>query len=140
MLLRALSSLSASVCSEVACLLAPTLLHLELDLVLLLLTSCLLSLQLHSIRFLHFLAIFRFLLFHLCTMLLALQACRKRLDHSLSLPAENWNCFIKASPHVHFVHSVVHVQLDHCSISSISDVRILFVQHHKVSSSADFLH
>ena len=38
------------------------------------------------------------------------------------------------------VHSVVHVQLDHCSISSISNVRILSIQHNNVSSSDDFLH
>ena len=68
---------------------------------------------------------------HLCTMLPALQACRKRLDHSLSLPAENWTCFIEANPHVHCVHTIVHVQLDHCSVTSISDVRfaLLNVMH-----------
>ena len=77
--------------------------------------------------------IFRFLLFHLCTMLPALQACRKRFDHSLSLPAENWTCFIKTNPHVHCVHSVVHVQLHHCSVSNVSNVRILFIHHDNVS-------
>ena len=64
--------------------------------------------------------------------------CRKRLDHLLSLPAENWTCFIEANPHVHCVHTIVHVQLDHCSVSSISNVRILFIQHHDGSSSDNF--
>ena len=54
--------------------------------------------RLHSILSLHFVAFFLYLLFHLCTMLPALQACRKRLDHSLCLPAENWTCFIEANP------------------------------------------
>ena len=76
---------------------------------------------------------------HLCTMLPALQACRKRLDHSLSLPAENWTCFIEANPHVHRAHTVAHVQLDHCSIPNVSDVRVLFIQHNSVSGSDDLL-
>ena len=97
-------------------------------------------LQLHSILSLHFVPFLPFLLFHLCTMLPASQACRKRLDHSLSLPAENWTCFIEADPHVHRVHTIVHVQLDHCSVSSVSNVRIPFVQHKNVSSSDDLLH
>ena len=97
-------------------------------------------LQLHSILSLHFVPLLLFLLFHLCTMLPALQACRKRLDHSLSLPAENGTCFIEANPHVHCVHTIVHVHLDHSSVSSVSNVRILFVQHNNVSSSDDLLH
>ena len=118
---------------------APTLLHLQLRL-LLPLTFRLVLLQLHSILFLQLILIFCFLLFHLCTMLLALQACRKRLDHSLSLPAENWICFIEANPHVHCVHTAVHVQLCHRSVSNISNVRILFIQHHNVSGSDNLLH
>ena len=74
---------------------------------------------------------------HLCTMLPASEVCRKRLDHSLSLPTENWTCFIEANPHVHCVHTIIYVQLDHCSISNVSDVRILFIQHNNVSSSDD---
>ena len=58
-------------------------------------------LQLHSILSLRFVLLFHSLLSHLCTMLPALQACRKLLDDSLSLPAENWTCFIEAHPHVH---------------------------------------
>ena len=65
-------------------------------------------LQLHSILLLHSILHFRFQSSHLCTMLPALQACRKRLDHSLSLPAENRTCFIEANPHVHRVHTVAH--------------------------------
>ena len=104
------------------------------------LTSHHVPLQPHSIVLLHSILLFRFLSSHLCTMLPALQACRKRLDHSLSLPAENRTCFIKANPHVHRVHTVAHVQLDPCSISNISDVRIIFIQHHSVSGSDDLLH
>ena len=44
-----------------------------------------------------------------------LQARRTRFDHSLSLPTENWTCFIEASPHLHCTSSVVHVHLDHRS-------------------------
>ena len=78
--------------------------------------------------------------FHLCTMLPALQARRRLFDHSLSLSTDNWTCFTEAKPHVHCAHSVVRVQLDHRSISSISNVRTLFIQHHVVSSSDNFLH
>ena len=80
---------------------------------------------------------FCFLLRHLYTMLPAFQACRKRFDHLLSLPAES---FMEADPHVHCVHSTVHVHLDHRSISNISNVRILFIQHTNVSGSDNFLH
>ena len=66
---------------------------------------------------------------------LTFQACRKRFDHLLSLPTENRTCFIEAHPHVHCAHSVVHVHLDHRSISNISNVRILFIQHNNVSGS-----
>ena len=38
------------------------------------------------------------------------------LPNLLSLPAENWPCFVEADPRV---HSVVHVQLDHRSVSNI---------------------
>ena len=62
----------------------------------------------------------------------ACQACRKRLDHSLSLPAENWTCFIEANPHVHRVHTIVHVQLDHRPISSVSNVQIPSIQHNSI--------
>ena len=61
-----------------------------------------------------------FCFLHLHTMHPALQACRKRFGHLLSLPAENWTCLIEADPHVHCVHSMVHVHLDHRSISNIS--------------------
>ena len=67
-------------------------------------------------------------------------ARRKRTDHSLSLPAETWTCFIEAIPHVFCVHTVVHVQLDHCSVSNISNVRIPFTQHDSVSGSDNLLH
>ena len=68
-------------------------------------------------------------------MLSALEACPTRFDHVLPVPAENKTSFIETHPHVHGVHSVVHVQLDHRSISSISNVRILFIPHHNVSGS-----
>ena len=58
----------------------------------------------------------------------------------LSLPAENWTCFIEANPHVHCAHFVVHVQLDHCSISSVSKVRILLIQRNKFPGWDNFLH
>ena len=104
------------------------------------LTSHHVLLQHHSILSLLLFLLFHSLLSHLCTMLPALQACRKRLDHSMSLPAENWTCFIKANPHVHCVHTIVHIQLDHCSVTSVSDVWILFIQHNDVSSSDDLWH
>ena len=107
---------------------------------LLLLTFRLLLLQLHSILFLQLLPIFRFQMFHLHTVLPTLQACRKRFDHSPSLPAENCTCFIDTNPHVHCVHSVVHVQFDHRYIASISNVRICCIQHHGVSKLDNFLH
>ena len=37
------------------------------------------------------------------------------------------------------VNTVAHVQLDYCSVLSVSNVRILFVQHNNVSSSDDLL-
>ena len=76
----------------------------------------------------------------LCTILPALQARRKRFDHSLSLPAENRPCLIKADLHVHCVHTIVCVQFYHRSVTSISDVRILFIQHNDVSGSDNLLH
>ena len=110
------------------------------SLLLLHLTSHHVLLQHHSILSLLLFPLFHSLLCHLYTMLPALQACRKRLGHSLSLPAENRTCFIETNPHVHCVHTIIYVQLDHCSVTSISDVRILFIQHNNVSSSDDFLH
>ena len=74
------------------------------------------------------------------TALPALQACRKRFDHTLSLPMENWTCFIEAHPHVLCAHSAVHVQCDHRSISSTSNVRVPLIQHHDVSNSDKFLY
>ena len=55
---------------------------------------------------------------------------------------KNWTCFMETNPHVLCAHSAVHVhvQLNDCSISSVSNVRILFIQNHDVSSSNDFLH
>ena len=53
---------------------------------------------------------------------------------------KNWTCFIEANPHVHCVHTFVHVHLDHCSVSNVSNVRILFIQHDSVSGSDNFLH
>ena len=50
-------------------------------------------LQLIILCFFNLLPIFCFLLLHLRNMLPALQACRKRLDHSLSLPAEKLDLF-----------------------------------------------
>ena len=61
--------------------------------------------------------------------------CRKRFDHSVSLPAEKMNLFHRSK---FTCPSVVHVQLDHRSVSNISNVRILFIQHDNVSSSNDF--
>ena len=60
--------------------------------------------------------------------------------HSLSLPAENWTCFIKANPHVHCAHSVIHLQLHHrpsrvfrmCgffSSSTMFPARVFFTLH-----------
>ena len=57
-----------------------------------------------------------------------LKACRKRFEHLLSLPAEIWTCVIVNNPLVRCAHSVVHVQLDHRSISNSSNVRILFIR------------
>ena len=94
-------------------------------------------LQLHSILFLHLLPIFCFQLFHLCTMLPALQAFRKWSNRLLSLPAENWTCFTEANPHVHCVHTVVHVQLDHCSVSKCFECADYF---DNVSGSDNLLH
>ena len=54
----------------------------------------------------HSIPLFHTLSSHLCTMLPALQACRMRLDHSLSLPSENGTCFIEAKSHVHCVHTI----------------------------------
>ena len=96
--------------------------------------------QHHSILSLRIALIFSLPLLQFCTLLPASQACRKRLDHSLSLPAENRTRFIKASIRVHCVHTIVHVQLDHRPISSVSNVRILFIQHNSVPSLDDFLH
>ena len=79
-----------------------------------------------------------FLIVHLYRILPALQACRNWFDHSPSLPSENWTCFIEANPHVHCAHSAVHVQLDHRSISNISNMRIVFTNT-TISSSDDFL-
>ena len=119
-LLRVLLSPFVSVCSwilpSLANLALPTPLRRQ---------SCLLPqltchhvlLQLHSILSLHFILLFCFLLTHLCTMLPALQACRKRLDHSLSLPAENWTCFIEANPQC---LSCTH----HCSRPALSPFRL----------------
>ena len=84
-------------------------------------------------------SIFRFLLFHLCTMLPASQACRRRLDHSLSLPAENWTCFVEADPHVHCVHTVIHVQLDHWSVSNVSKERSLHFIFQRFKTQATWL-
>ena len=81
-----------------------------------------------------FLKKYWFLILHLCTQLPISQAWRKRFAHLLFLLAENWNCFIETNPHVHCV------QFDYCFISSTSNVRILLIQHHNVSSSDDFLH
>ena len=77
---------------------------------------------------------FQFCFFHLfkrtdvcfSTSTQVLQACRKRFGHSLLPPAENWTCS-SMNAHVHCAHPfVLHVQLDHCSISSISNVRTMF--------------
>ena len=65
------------------------------------------------------LTVFRF--FHLYTMLLALHACRKQI-------------------HMSIAHFLYHVQFDHRSNSIISNVRILFIQHHDGSSSGNSLH
>ena len=75
-----------------------------------------------------------------CTILPALQACRKRLDHSLSLPAENRPCLIQTDPHVHRVHPVVRDQFYYRSVSNVSNVRILFVQHDDLPGSDNLLH
>ena len=83
--------------------------------------------------FLQILPILCFLLFHFSTMLTG-------FDHLLSLPAEMWTPLIEAHPHVHCEHYVVHVHLDHRSISNIANVRILFIQHNNASSSDNFLH
>ena len=80
--------------------------------------------------------LFHFLSSHLCTILPALQSCRKRLDHSLSLPAENRTCLIKANPRVHRVHTVAH-SLFHPKCFGCED---FFIQHRSVSSSDDLLH
>ena len=96
------------------------------------LTSCLVLLQLCSILLLPLLPSDGFLILHLCTLLSVFQACRKRVGHSLS--AESWTCLIETHPHVRCVHFVVYVQLDHCSISCISNVRILFSQHHSAGT------
>ena len=47
----------------------------------------------------------------------------------------------RQNPHAHCVHTIFQVQLDHRSVSSVSNVRIHFVQHYNVSSSYNlFLH
>ena len=56
-----------------------------------------------------------FLHSHCCTSSLVLQVCLWHSSHSLSLPAENWTRFIETHPHVHGVHSVVHVKLGDCA-------------------------
>ena len=56
----------------------------------------------------------------------------KLFGHSLSLSAENGTCFIQTNPYVHGVHSVVYVHLHHFYISSMSNVRVLVIQHHTV--------
>ena len=133
-LLHALLSPSALACSWVLLSLANlalrTLLHLPFCL-LLGLTCHHALLQSHSIL--------SFPLLQFCTMLPAFQACRKQLDHSLSLPAEN-RTRVKANPHVHRVHTIVHVQLDRRPISSVSNVRIPFIQHNSIPNLDDFLH
>ena len=67
-------------------------------------------------------------------------ASRTLFGHSLALSAEKWSCFIKTNSCIQCPHSIVHVQLDHCSTPSIWNVWILFMQNHDVSSSDDFLH
>ena len=96
--------------------------HLQLRLLRLLLTSCLLVLHLHSILVLHFLQSGRFLILHLCTLLQVSQACRKGFGDSLSLSIESWTCSVETTPQVLRAHSVVQILLDHRCISSISNV------------------
>ena len=104
----------------------PALLHLRRHL-LLRLTFRLLSL-LHSIQFCCFIPI----TLNDFSLFTSAHCCRpNRLDESgLSTPCP---CQLKVGPvssrqihHVHFAHFAVHVQLDHCAISNISNVRILF--------------
>ena len=129
-LLHALLSPTAMACSWVLLSLA------NLALRTLLLPFCLLlHLMCHYVLFesssilsLHTILILSFPLLQVCTMLPALQARRKRLGHSVSLPAENRTRLIKANPHVHRVHTFVHVQLDHRPISCVSNVWILPAQ------------
>ena len=61
------------------------------------------------------------------------------LSHSLSLQGVNGTFYIKTNPHVHSVHSAVHVLLDRGSTWSVSNVRMLFIQHYNVSSSDNIL-
>ena len=51
----------------------------------------------------------RLLLHHFCRLSPILQVGDWRKCHSLSSPAENWDRFIEADPHVHLVHTTVHV-------------------------------
>ena len=67
------------------------------------------------------LVLHNFLISGCCTSSLVLQVCLRRSSHSLSLPAEHRTNFIETYPHVHGVHSTVHVQLDDCVISSVSN-------------------
>ena len=91
----------------------------------------------NCIQFCLFISFHLFLVCCFTSTLPASQACRKRLDHSLSLPAENWTV---SSRQIHMSIVYTHVQLDHCSVSSVSNVRILSVQHNNISTWDDILH
>ena len=75
-----------------------------------------------------------FLHFHCCTSSLVLQVCLWHSSHSLSLPAETRTSFVETHPHVHGVNFVVYVELDDCAVSIVSNVRILFIRHHDITS------
>ena len=72
-------------------------------------------------------------------MLPALQACRERLDHSLSLPAEKSTRLVSANPHVFRVHSITHVHIDRRPVSNIKNLGILFDQYDNVFGSNHLL-
>ena len=104
------------------------------------LTSHHVLLQLHSIQSL-FMS-FHFSVFCCFTSAQCCRPCRLvecGLTTHCPCPAENWTCFIETNPHVHCVHTIVHVQLDHCPISNVSNVRIPIIPHTDVSFSDDLL-
>ena len=79
------------------------------------------------------------LFLHIHRLLPALQACRERLDHSLSLPAEKTTRLVSANPRVFRVHSIIHVHIDRRPVSNIENVWILFDQYDNVFVSNHLL-